>query len=41
MLGALTQTLFGGARWTGLAGAVAGFGLGVWAALRARSRGRD
>jgi hypothetical protein len=41
MVGALAQTLFGGARWTGLAGAAAGLGLGVWAALRSRSRGRD
>ncbi len=41
MVGAMAQMLFGSVRWTGLAGAAAGFGLGVWAAIRARSRGRD
>jgi hypothetical protein len=41
MAGFMAQTLFGGVRWSGLAGAAAGLGLGVWAALRARSRGRD
>jgi len=40
MLGALAQTLFGSARWTGLVGAALGLALGVWAAKRARSRGK-
>ncbi len=41
MVGALAQTLFGFARWTGLVGAAGGLALGVWAAIRARSRRRD
>jgi hypothetical protein len=41
MLGALAQTLFGTARWTGLVGAAIGLMLGLWAALRARSRRKD
>jgi hypothetical protein len=41
MVGFMVQMLFGGVRWTGLAGAAAGLGLGVWAAIRARSHHRD
>ncbi len=41
MLGALAQTLFGSVRWTGLVGAAIGAGLGLWAALRARSRRKE
>lgn len=41
MVGALAQTLFGGVRWTGLAGSAVGLGLGLWAAVRARRRARD
>ncbi len=38
MLGALAQTVGGGARWVGLAGALVGAGLGGWAVARSRRR---
>ena len=40
MFGALAQTVAGGARWVGLAGALVGAGLGGWAVVRSRRRAR-
>jgi hypothetical protein len=41
MVGFMAQALFGSVRWIGFAGATAGFCLGVWAGIRARSRPSD